>query len=463
MRLKSKIGLWIAILIVSPISESVWADGAFALVSGRWDPSVIVVDLSKALDPANNATPNAIVSRVRVTLDVDTDDDGIADAPAAGLPSNVVIASGGETAFVVNHAGNAMPADVAEFPHGHPGTITVLDVRAALDLTNNDTVNAIEAVFPSGGYGPVGFAPSDDGRFALAGSSEGPGNEDGGSTISVIDLARREVVEVLQIPAGDGGKVAQDSDRSCAQLVANPSRIPHGLPNGNVGCFPDINGLAVSGRYALTANGGTDDVSVIDIQRAIDGGPDVEVARIAVERGPWGLVVSPGGDLAAVTNRESAETGLEGNTVSILDIDKASGGDLDAEVARVLIGTDDAAVGTRPFGLAFTPDGHRIVVANFRSNNVSLVDVRRALDGSEDAELARIPLTRPDGGASRPRGVAITPDGRFAVISGGERDGAGGGSLWVVDLDSAEVVATVTGVGNEPYLLAIAPGINDLK
>ncbi|MDH3507471.1 MAG: YncE family protein [Gammaproteobacteria bacterium] len=463
MRLKSKIGLWISILIVIPICESVWADGPFALVSGRWDPSVIVVDLSKALESANNATSNAIVSRIRVTRDVDTDGDGIADAPAAGLPSNVVISSGGQTAFVVNHAGNAMPADVAAFAHGHPGTITVLDLRAALDPANNETTNAIEAVIPSGGYGPVGFAQSDDSRFAFVGSSEGGGNEDGGSTFSVIDLARREVAAVLQLPLGDGGKVAQDSDRSCAQLLANPSRIPHGLPNGNVGCFPDINALGFSGRYALAANGGTDDVSVIDIQRAIDGGPDVEVARIAVERGPWGLAVSPGGDLAAVTNRESAETGLEGNTVSILEIDKASGGDPDAEVARVVVGTDDVAVGTRPFGLAFTPDGHRIVVANFRSNNVSLVDVRRALDGSEGAELARIPLTRPDGGSSRPRGVAITLDGRFAVISGGERDAAGGGSLWIVDLDSAEVVATVTGVGNEPYLLAIAPEINDLR
>lgn len=463
MRVKSTTRPWIAIVIAVAITESALAEGPFVLVSGRWEPSVIVIDLSKALDPANNATPNAIISRVRVTLDVDTDGDRVPDTPAAGLPSNVVISSGGQTAFIVNHAGNATPAEVTAFPHGHAGAITVLNLRAALDPANSGTTTAIEAVIPSGGYGPVGFAQTSDGAFALVGSSEGDGAEDGGRAFSVVDLTRREVSKVLQLPLGYGGKVPQDSDQSCADLVTDPSRVPHALPDGNVGCYPDINALAISGRFALTANGGTDDVSIIDLQRAISGSPDVEVARIAVERGPWGLAVSPSGDLAAVTNRESAETGVEGNTISILDIEKAIAGDPGAEAARVIVGTDDVAVGTRPFGLAFTLDGRQIVVANFRSNNVSLVDVRKALDGSDEAEVARVPLMRPGGGPSRPRGVAITLDGQFAVVSGGARDAAGGGSLWIVDLNSAEAVATVTGIGNEPYLLAIAPGTSDTR
>ncbi len=446
--------LSIAGFLAGAISASVWADGPFVLVSGRWEPMVIVVDLSAALDPANDATPNAIVSRVRVTRDVDTDHDRVPDAPAAGLPSNVVISHDAQSAFVVNHAGNATPAEVAEFPHGHPGTVAVLDLRAALDPVNNQTTNAIEAVIPTDGYGPVGFAQSNDGLFAIVGSSEGNGNEDGGTAISVIDLTRREVSSVLQLPLADGGKVAQGADHSCARLAAVPSLIPHNLPNGNVGCFPDINAIGISGRYALTANGGTDDVFVIDLQRTIEGGPIEEIARAAVERGPWGLAVGPDGDLAAVSNRESAETGLEGNTISILEIGDSVGSV--SEVARVLVGTDDAAEATRPFGLAFTPDGRRVVVANFRSNNVSVVDIAAALEGGTNAESARIRLARSDGGPARPRGVAITPDGRHAVISGGARDAAGGGTLWFLDLGSAAVVATVTGVGNEPYLLAIA-------
>lgn len=446
--------LWIMGIFASAISGTAWADGPFALISGRWEPTVTVVDLGAALEAANDATPNAIVSRVRVTLDVDTDGDRIADTPAAGLPSNVLISQDAQSAFVVNHAGNATPAEVAEFPHGHPGTIAVLDLRATLDPANNETTNAIEAVIPTGGYGPVGLAQSDDGLFAIVGSSEGDGNEDGGTTISIVDLTRRNVSNVLQLPLGDGGRVAQGIEHSCVQLVAAPSRIPHSLPNGNVGCFPDINAIGISGRYAFTANGGTDNVSVIDIRRAIEGRSLVELTRVAVERGPWGLAVSPSGDLVAVSNRESAETGIEGNTISILDVEDAEGSV--SEGARVIVGTDDATVATRPFGLSFTPDGQRVVVANFRSNNVSIVDVAEALAGGPTAELARIPLVRPGGGQPRPRGVAITPDGRHAAISGGARDAAGGGTLWLVDLVSVAVVATVTGVGNEPYLLAIS-------
>lgn len=461
MSLKSTTMWLVAVFIFITISEVVLADGPFALVSGRRDPSAIVIDLSKALDPANNATSNAVISRVRVTLDIDTDGDGVPDAPAAGLPSNIVIPTNGRFAFAINHAGNATPAEIAVFQHGYPGTVTVLDLRAALDPANDGTTNAIEAVIPSGGFGPVGFAPTNDGKFALVANSEGNGDEDGAREVSVIDLQRGEVSEVLLLPLGDGGKVAQGPGRSCVELAANPSLIPHGFPDGNVGCFPDINAIGISGRYggfAFAANGGTDDVSVIDVQRAIIGDPDAEIARIPVERGPWGLAVSPSGSLVAVTNRESAETGVEGNTISILNVGKAIEGDPGAEVARVMVGTDDAAVKTRPFGLTFTPNGRYIVVANFRSNNVSIVDVRKALKGSANAEIARIPLIKPGGGPARPRGAAITPDGRFAAVSGGARNAAGGGSLWMINLKSAEVVATVTGVGNEPYLLDITQG-----
>ena len=47
-------------------------------------------------------------------------------------------------------------------------------------------------------------------------------------------------------------------------------------------------------------------------------------------------------------------------------------------------------------------------------------------------------------------------DGRFAVISGGPRTTfVPSGTVWIIDLVSRTVVATVTGVGNDPYGLAI--------
>jgi DNA-binding beta-propeller fold protein YncE len=485
----------VGILVLVLSSEIAWAAGPFALVAGRRDPRVIVIDLDRALDPANNGTPNAVISRVRVTPDVDTNSDSIPDAPASGLPSNLVIPPNGRVAFVVNHAGNATPAAVNTFQHGHLGTVAVLNLRKALDPSNNNTANAIDALIPTGFWGPVGLGLTNDGKFALVTNSESNGKEDGAREVSVIDLNQGAHVGTVLLGFGNGGKIPQDPGKSCADLIANPALLQQSLPHKNFGCFPASNGLGISrrhGGFAFAANGGTNDVSVIDVDRALAGDPAAEVARIPVERGPWGLAVGPGGRLIAVTNRESAEGDLstvgvgtivgteEGNLISIIDVERAIAGAANAEIARVQVGIDDATKSSRPFSLAFTPDGRHLVVANFRTNNVSIVDVRKAiaggLSGGTSAEVARIPLIKPGVGAPRPRGVAVTPDGRYAVVAGGQQFtsgiplGAYGvfceevtaaencGALWVIDLQSHTVVATVTGVGNEPYLVDITHG-----
>jgi len=92
-----------------------------------------------------------------------------------------------------------------------------------------------------------------------------------------------------------------------------------------------------------------------------------------------------------------------------------------------------------------------------------IVDLQLALAHDPRAEVARIPVTRPaehDGTVlpGRPKGTAVTSDGRFAVVSGGPRlDPAAppSGTVWVIDLHTRAVVATVTGVGNDPYGLTI--------
>jgi YVTN family beta-propeller protein len=52
----------------------------------------------------------------------------------------------------------------------------------------------------------------------------------------------------------------------------------------------------------------------------------------------------------------------------------------------------------------------------------------------------------------------VTPDGRYAVISGGPAVppfSAELGHLYLIDLRTRRVVATVTGVGHEPYGVAV--------
>jgi DNA-binding beta-propeller fold protein YncE len=247
-----------------------------------------------------------------------------------------------------------------------------------------------------------------------------------------------------------------------ASAYGPPRNLAILSPDPRWGCFPDPNGLAL-GRaangdaYVFTANGGTNDVSVIDLGRALNGDRLAEVRRIPTQAGPWGMTATPDGRHIIVASGGSQKDGSAGNTLSILDVGRAGAGAADAEVARILVGTEDPAKPTHPLIPSVTPDGREVIVPNVRADNVSIVNLALALAGDPGAEVARIPLVRSDGRPARPKGSAVTPDGRYAVISAGP--GAQPfsqeiGHLYVIDLRSRGVVGTVTGVGNDPYALA---------
>ena len=248
-----------------------------------------------------------------------------------------------------------------------------------------------------------------------------------------------------------------------------PPVVPLLAPDPGFGCWPNPEFIAL-GRgsddktYLFSGNAGTNDVSVMDLEKALAGEPVVEIApRIPVQAGPFGIQASPNGKLIAVVARERADIAFEGNTISIINVDLARTGSPNAEVARVRVGTDDPNGQTRPFTLAWTPDGREIIVANYRSNNVSIVDVGRALAQDPHAEIARIAVVRPpeaDGSVlpGNPKGTAITANGQYLVVSGGARlppEAPPSGTVWIINLRSRAVIATVTGVGNDPYGLTI--------
>jgi DNA-binding beta-propeller fold protein YncE len=433
-------GLALGLLLAAGATTATAAP--YLLVSGRWDNTIVVVDLAKAIEPANDGTENAIVNRVRVTPDI------APNAPASGQPVNVVLSPDRRFAYIVNHSGSVTTKAAADFQHGHPGTVTVLNVAKALDPANSMTLNGVEAIIPTGNFGPVGFAVTTDGRHALVSGSEGDGDEDGGRVITVVDLTARKVLHHIELAWGKPG------------FPCPPSPIPHAGPNLAFGCFTDTNGIVISPRHggvAFSANGGTHDVSVIDVTKALANAPGAEIGRIPVGTGPWGIAVSPNGAWVATANRESARVDAEGNHVSLINVDKAVTGAKDAEAARFIVGTNNPSAASRPFGVAFTPDGKTLLVSNFRANNLSFVDVEKALAGELGAEVARLALATPDGRPSRPRGIVITPDGKYAAITGAPRGQPNSGVLWVVDIAERKTVGRVSGVGNETYLLALLP------
>ena len=437
------------------LAHDVLADNTFILATGRRDPRIYAIDLEQALKPKNNNTPNAIVSRSKVALDR-------LDGRPLGDPANIVVSEDRKTAYIVNHHGSI---DNNEFlQHGGRGNISVMTIRKMVRRQNDDTAEALERHIDSGHFGSVGLVLLPD--MFIIGNAESHLTEDGGNRITFVDRRTGSLRGEVELALDNPGFACPDFPVPFVSPHGPPSPVPLLSPDPAWGCFPDTNGITLGRgsdgkRYLFAANGGTNDVSVIDLEQALAGNKTPEIIRIPTQIGPWGITTSPNGRWVVAANRESQQVAFEGNTISIIDVDLARIGNSNAEVAQLLVGTSDPNVQTRPFIPSFTPDGRLIIVPNFRANNVSIVDLALALAGDPGAEVARISLVRPpdvDGQVrpARPKGSAVTSDGRYAVISGGARTTFdASGTVWIIDLRTRTVVATVTGVGNDPYGLAL--------
>jgi YVTN family beta-propeller protein len=446
---KRKISRLALAFISALISLGAWACSAplaliesqrdLVLIAGRRDKELIVVDLQQALDPKNSGTNNAIMTRV----------------PVGSLPSALLTSPDGRTAYVVNHAGAADQEAINRgekplFQHGHRGSVTIVDIQKARSAPSQAVLSTVDA----GGFGPVGLALSRDRKHLYVANSESdltlsgptPATEFGGHTIAILDHE-----QAIKNP-----------------LAALIRTIDLGsAPDAQTKCLRNPNGIALSpdGKFIFVAEGGGQTVSIVDVT-----GRQV-IHRVEVGDGPWGMALLPKGEILVVTNRERCPAGEkdpEGSTISFIHVAKAIAKDPKAEVARILIGTNDPTKPSRPFGLAASPDGRWLAVANFRTNNLSLVDINKALGAQAGAEAARIPLSRPDGQPARPRGVAFTADGKHIVVSGGpiirgtdKNIVPRTGTLWVIETSRAwsdpakAVLTTVSGVGNEPYLIDV--------
>jgi DNA-binding beta-propeller fold protein YncE len=451
----------LSLCLIAVTADAALAAGPYAFVTGRRDPRIYAIDIGAALKAANNNTDKAIISRSWVGP-------RRLDGVLLGDPANIVLSPDGKSAYVMNHHGQVSNSEFLQ--HGGRASVSVLDVKKMLQKSSDNTDAAVEKVMDGGWFGGVGLLPLASPKLLLTSSSEGWLTEDGSNRITIIDPKSGAFVGQIQMPVKGAG--TRQLNPNCPDIEVpwkggKPAANVFLAPSKEFGCWPDPESLAVGkgsdGKsYLFSGNAGTEDVSVMDLERALKGEPVVETApRIPVQSGPFGIAASPNGKLIAVTARESnLEDDVEGNTISIIDVDLARAGKPGAEAARVQVGTDDPKALGRPFAVAWTPDGKQIVVANFRTNNISIVDAEMAIAKKPGAEIARIPLTRSDNEPARPKGVAITADGHYAVVAGGGNTIKASttnmtGTAFVIDLQKKAQVATVTGVGIDPYGVAV--------
>ena len=306
------------LLVVAIDAQPAATPRRYILAAGRRLPYLYVVSLDAALDPANDRTPKAIVGRSKVAIEA-------TDGRLLGDPANLVVSEDGRTVYVVNHHG---AVDNETFrQHGGRGQIAVLDVDDLLAPANDGTATALRRHMDSGGFGALGLVLLPE--LLVVGNAENHLTEDGGNRITSSTGG----------PAACAARWSWRWARPASRVPTTRCRTspPYGpprnlavrAPSPSVGCFPNPNGLALGrasdgSAYLFSANGGTNDVSVIDLARALRGDPRAEVGRIPTQVGPWGITATPDQRHVIVANGGSQRDGSAGNTLSVIDVDRAA-------------------------------------------------------------------------------------------------------------------------------------------
>ncbi|MBZ5622968.1 MAG: beta-propeller fold lactonase family protein [Acidobacteriia bacterium] len=137
------------------------------------------------------------------------------------------------------------------------------------------------------------------------------------------------------------------------------------------------------------------------------------------------LALSADDWLLAVANPDN-------NTVSIFDVRNGAN-------TRV----NQVNVGTEPNGVAVSPDGTRIYVANTVSGTVTVLAADRTTSSYGTGAIT-IPV------GTEPYGLALTPSGKTLYVANARSN-----SVSVIDTATNQVIKTITDVGIEPRGIAI--------
>jgi len=156
-----------------------------------------------------------------------------------------------------------------------------------------------------------------------------------------------------------------------------------------------------------------------DTVSVIDTSTNMVTTTVTVGSGPMGLAITPNGDYVYVAD-------YGGASVSVIDTS-----------TNTVTGT--VTVGNDPWGVAITPNGDYVYVTNNGADTVSVIDT------------STIMVTTTVTVGASPRGLAITPNGDYVYVVN-----QGGNSVSVIDT-STNTVTTTVAVGGSPIGVAITP------
>lgn len=241
------------------------------------------------------------------------------------------------------------------------------------------------------------------------------------STVVAEIVVGGHPTDVAFSPAGDRAYVSNRLDDSVCVVDAERRELITTVPVGDEphGLFTDP-----SGKTLYVLNTLADNISLIDTETL------QETKRLAASRNPWSLALSPDGKRLLVTNTLSRFVPFRKPSISeitVIDTDRAIVSDrIEVPGANLLQ------------GIAWHPSGKYALFVLNRTKN--LVPMTRLLQGWTitnglgivwaDGRVDQVLLDEPGRCFPDPTDVAITPDGRLALVTSSGLDLVG-----VVDLE----------------------------
>jgi DNA-binding beta-propeller fold protein YncE len=257
-------------------------------------------------------------------------------------------------------------------PNPPPDTVTILDIG----VSPPKVLGELRA--PTSIVGPphsVAIAPDQSIALVTASTKIDPSNPKAtvpDDRLTVIDLKASAPTVLATLQAGRGAAGVSINRSGTLALVANRSEgtvsvfriagktvTPAGKVDlGNPDSLPSQVMFAADGRTALVSRNGAGDnrISLLAVN-----GATVEYTKrdFFVGLQPYGMDITPAGDLAVIANIGAGATG---------GVDVVSLIDLAANPPRAI---DQVAVGPTPEGVAVSPNGRYVAVTVMNGTNTS--------------------------------------------------------------------------------------------
>jgi DNA-binding beta-propeller fold protein YncE len=232
------------------------------------------------------------------------------------------------------------------------GTVTLIDFSAARASRFSST--------------PVlGRIPVDWGPTVLKMTA------DGKHVLLPVEAVRRQFKPPILCAGHPGGEAVNPVGAILSIDVAQASALPVGFAPSRsyAGCSPVRMELSKDGKTAFVTNREENLLRIMDAAKILHGEPDAVVAKVPVGPAPIGIALVDHDRLALVSDSNRWATEQKPQTIEVVDV----AGDHRHE--PVILGK--IPVGVFPRDLAVSRDGRTVIVSNFGSNTLTLLDVSK--------------------------------------------------------------------------------------